>query len=113
MSQLRQPGDYVKHNRTGASPPRVHTFTAEPNQKVDKENLPKKKKKTVVSEQRERTVRDSKQESSELDIEKGQLDTVHEREQTYKIMLRKGCQQRTTQEFKQELWHNGWTMRPT
>ena len=36
---------------------------------------------------------------------KGHLYTVHEREQTYKITLRKGCQQRTTQAFKQELWH--------
>ena len=35
MSQLRQPGDYLKNNRTGASPPRVHTFTAESNQKVE------------------------------------------------------------------------------
>ena len=69
MSQLRQPGDYLKHNRTGASPPRVHTFTAESNQKVEKENLSKKKD-TVVPKQRERTVRDSKQESSELDTEK-------------------------------------------
>ena len=43
MSQLRQPGDYLKHNRTGASPPHVHTFTAEPNQKVEKENFSKKK----------------------------------------------------------------------
>ena len=76
----------------------------ESNQKVEKENSFKKK--TVVPEQRERTVRDSKQESSELDTEKGQLYTVHERERTYKITLRKGCQQRTTQVFKQELWHN-------
>ena len=27
MSQLRQPGDYLKNNRT--VPPHVHTFTAE------------------------------------------------------------------------------------
>ena len=73
--------------------------------KVEKENLPKKK--TVVPKQRERTVRDNNQESLELNTEKGQLYTVHEREQTYKIMFRKGCQQRTTQEFRQELWHNG------
>ena len=39
--------------------------------------------------------------------------TVHKREWTYKIVLRKGCQQRTTQVFKQELWHNGWTTKPT
>ena len=55
-------------------------FTAEYNQKLKKENLPKKK--TVVPEQRERIVRESKQESSELDTEKGQLYTVHEREWT-------------------------------
>ena len=67
MSQLRQPGDYLKHNRTGASPPRIHTFTVEANQKVEKENLSKK---TVVPKQQERTVRDSKQESPELDTEK-------------------------------------------
>ena len=42
-------------------------FTAESNQKVEKENLSKD---TVVPEQRERTVGDSKQESSELDTEK-------------------------------------------
>ena len=78
MSQLRQPGDYLKHNRTGASPPRIHTFTAESNQKVEKENLSKKKKRvvpepqerTVVPKQGERTVRDSKQENSEIDTEK-------------------------------------------
>ena len=85
-------------------------FTAESNQKVEKENLPEK---TVVPEQQERTVQDSKQQNSELDTEKGQWYTVHEREQTYKIMLRKGCQQRTTQKFRQELWHNGWTTKPT
>ena len=42
-------------------------FTAEANQKVEKENLSKN---TVVPEQRERTVRDSKQKSSELDTVK-------------------------------------------
>ena len=42
MSQLRQPGDYLKHNRTGASPPHVHMFTVESNQKVEEENLSKK-----------------------------------------------------------------------
>ena len=42
MSQLRQLGDYLKYNRTGASPPHVHTFRAESNQKVKKENLSKK-----------------------------------------------------------------------
>ena len=42
MSQLRQPGDCLKHNRTGASPPHVHTLTAESNQQVEKENLSKK-----------------------------------------------------------------------
>ena len=42
MSQLRQPGDYLKHNRTGVPPPCVHTFTAESNQKVEKENLSNK-----------------------------------------------------------------------
>ena len=35
MSQLRQPGDYLKDNRTGAGPPRIHMFTAESNQKVE------------------------------------------------------------------------------
>ena len=39
MSQLRQPGDYLKHNRTGASPPCVHMFTAESNQKKKVENI--------------------------------------------------------------------------
>ena len=69
MSQLRQPGDYLKNNRTGASPPRVHTFTAESNQKVENKFFFQKKK-TVVPEQQERTVQDSKQESPELDTEK-------------------------------------------
>ena len=32
MSQLRQPGDYLKHNRARTLPPPVHTFTAETNQ---------------------------------------------------------------------------------
>ena len=58
MSQLRQPGDYLKNNRTGASQPRVHTFTVEPNQKAENK-LFKKKRDPVVSKQRERTVRDS------------------------------------------------------
>ena len=111
MSQLRQPGDYLKNNRTGASPPHVHTFTAESNQKV--ENKFFQKEDSCPRTAREKAVRDSNQESSELDTEKGQLYTVHEREQTYKTTLRKGCQQRTTQEFKQELWHNRWTMKPT
>ena len=86
MRKLRQPGDYFTHNRTGASPPRIHTFTVESNQKVEKENFSKKKRvvpelrertvvpkpqeRTVVPEQRERTVRDSKQENSEIDTEK-------------------------------------------
>ena len=55
-------------------------FTAESNQKVEKENLskkrtvvPKPRKDTVVPEQQERTVQDSKQESSQLDTEKGQF----------------------------------------
>ena len=50
MSELRQKGDYLKHNRTGASPPCLHTFTAESNQKVEKENLSKEKD-TVVPKQ--------------------------------------------------------------
>ena len=36
MSQLRQPGDYLRYNRKRAPPPRIHTFTAETNQKVGK-----------------------------------------------------------------------------
>ena len=44
MSQLRQPGDYLKNSRTGASPPRVHTFTVEPNQKQKINFFFKKKK---------------------------------------------------------------------
>ena len=68
MSQSRQPGDYLKHNRTGAPPPHVHTFTAESNQKVEEKK--KSLKDTVFPKQRERTVQDSKQESSELDTEK-------------------------------------------
>ena len=32
MSQLRQPGDYFKHNRARTLPPHVHTFTTETNQ---------------------------------------------------------------------------------
>ena len=71
MSQLRQPGDYLKYNRTGAPQPHIHTFTAEPNQKVRKRKRKIfQKKDTVVPKQRERTVRDSKLESSELDTEK-------------------------------------------
>ena len=75
MSQLRQPRDYPKNNRTGASPPRIHMFTAESNQKVENKLF---QEETVVPEQRERTVQNSKQESPELDTEKGQLYTVHE-----------------------------------
>ena len=81
-------------------------YTAEIKQKVENK-LFFKKKRTVVSEQRERTVQDSNKRSSQLGAEKGKLYTVHEREQTYKNTLGKGCQQRTTQEFRQELWHNG------
>ena len=50
MSQLRQPGDYLKHNRTGVPPPHAHTFTAESNQKVEKENLPKRGQLSLNSE---------------------------------------------------------------
>ena len=40
MSQLRQPGDYLKYNRTRTLPPRIHTFSVETNQKR-KEKYPK------------------------------------------------------------------------
>ena len=36
MRQLRQPGDYLKHNRARVLPSRVHMFTAETNQKEKK-----------------------------------------------------------------------------
>ena len=36
MSQLRQPGDYLKYNRAGTLPPHIHTFTAETNEKKRK-----------------------------------------------------------------------------
>ena len=36
MSQLRQPGDYLKYNRAGTLPPCVHMFTAETNEKKRK-----------------------------------------------------------------------------
>ena len=41
MSQLRQPGDYLKNNRTGAAPTRVHTLRAESNQKVKRKTFSK------------------------------------------------------------------------
>ena len=44
MSQLRQPGDYLKYNRTRTPPPGVHTFTAETN-KIEEKFL--KKERTV------------------------------------------------------------------
>ena len=56
MSQLRQPGDYPKNNRTPASTPRVHTFMAEPNQKKNKKvkKIKKNFKETVAPELLER-----------------------------------------------------------
>ena len=48
MSQLRQPGDYLKNNRTGASPPHIHTFTVESNQKEENKLF---QEETVVAEQ--------------------------------------------------------------
>ena len=71
MSQLRQPGDYLKHNRTGASPPHVHAFTLESNQKVEKENLSKK---TQLPSNYER-------EQLSLNHEREQLSPSSEREQ--------------------------------
>ena len=41
MSQLRQPGDYLKHNMARTQQPRVHTFTAETNQKRRKNSSSK------------------------------------------------------------------------
>ena len=80
MSQLRQPGDCLKHNRTGASPPCIHTFTAESNQKVKNKNLSKKKRRHSCSQ----TAREnsSRQQAREFRTRhrKGQLYTVHERE---------------------------------
>ena len=78
MSQLRQPGDYLKHNRTGASPPRIHTFTVESNQKVEKEILSKRRQLFLNSE-RENS---SRQQAREFRTRhrKGQLYTVHKRE---------------------------------
>ena len=67
MSQLNQPGDYLKNNRTGASPPRVHMLTAESNQKVKRKLF--QKRHSCPRTMRERTVRDNNQESSDLDTE--------------------------------------------
>ena len=102
MSQLRQPGDYLKNNRTGAAPPCIHMLTAESNQKV--ENKLFQEKQLSLNYERENSLR---QQPREFRPRHRQLYTVHKREQTYKNTLRKGCQQRTTQEFRQELWHNG------
>ena len=101
MSQLRQPGDYHKNNRTGASTPRVHMFRAEPNQK-QKINFffkkKKKKKKTVTSKQRERTdensylqaVRENRQKELSPSSGREQFNTViskqQEREQVETIV---------------------------
>ena len=78
MSQLRQSGDYLKHNRTGASPPRIHTFTAESNQKVEKENL-RKREHSCSQTARENSLRQQAREFRTRN-RKGQLYTVHERE---------------------------------
>ena len=51
MSQLRQPGDYLKNNRTRAGPPRVHTLTAQSNQKVENKHF---EKETQLSPNEER-----------------------------------------------------------
>ena len=94
MSQLRQPGDYLKHNRTGASPPHVHTCTAESNQKVEKKFF--QKEDSCSQTERENSLRQQARESRTRH-RKGVVHSPQEREQTCKITLRKGCQQRTTQ----------------
>ena len=52
MSQLRQPGDYLKYNRVGSLVPRIYTFTAETNQKEKKK---KKKRQLNIDSRRKRT----------------------------------------------------------
>ena len=54
MSQLRQPRDYFKFNRTGTLAPRIHTFTVETNEKKKINQL-----KTVELEQQKRKDQDA------------------------------------------------------
>ena len=91
MSQLRQPGDYLKNNRVKASPPRIHTFTAELNQK-QKIKFFQKEGQLSPSSERENSSRQQLREFTTRHRKK-KLYTVHEREQTYKNTLIKGCQE--------------------
>ena len=77
-SQLRQPGDYLKHNRTGASPPHVHMFTAESNQKVEKEKLSKKTE-LFLNHKREELLMNHKREELFPNHEREELFPNHER----------------------------------
>ena len=61
-SQLRQPGDYLKYNRTRAPQPRVHTFTAETNQKVGNSSS---KERTVLNRRREQSRQQTVQNSTQ------------------------------------------------
>ena len=87
MSQLRQPGDYLKYNRTRAPPPYVYTFTAETNQMEEKFL---KKERTV----RTRTADRSDEFSTRYSTDKvrsqhsqRELHTNYEKEQTYMLTI--------------------------
>ena len=119
MSQLRQPGDYLKYNRTRAPPTCVHTFTVETNQ-IEGKFL--KKERTVQTPKADRTDEFStryrtdefrsqhSQRQLHLNYEKRtDIQVNHSKTviangktscQKRKDTLRWGCQQTTMQAFK-------------
>ena len=85
MSQLRQPGDYLKYNRTRTPPPRIHMFTVETNQ-IEGKFL--KKERTVQTLTADRTDEFStryRTDEFRSQHSKIQLHTNYEKEQTDKL----------------------------
>ena len=74
MSQLRQPGDYLKYNRTRTLPSCVCTFTAEANQKKE------------INQERQNSSDDRGEQFETADSQEPdsaeELDNDHEKEQT-------------------------------
>ena len=88
MSQLRQPGDYLKYNRTRAPPTRVHMFSVKTNQ-IEGKSL--KKERTFRTQTADRTDEFStryRTDEVRSQHSQRQLHTNYEKEQTYKLTIK-------------------------
>ena len=87
MSQLRQPGDYLKYNRTRAPPPRVHMFTAETNQIEEKFLKKEKTARTQTADRSDEFSTRYRTDKVRSRHSQRQLHTNWEKEQTYKLTI--------------------------